>query len=199
MVEIGRWQQFQVETGLSRQSLWHGLVENDAQFDRAPAPLGANDILPVMVGIAQCCFNNTGLGVHLPLDQRTDRIPLSGRGRQSHVTVGHAAQTLLDDFYAADLRIRKQAIIPVGEGQYIDRRPFEIAFVVQLERRFARRLRYCRYTAQQQCDTGKGPSETPHVSLLLIALPYSGSQLSMAVSQRSSKQATSNRRIAIWI
>ena len=158
MVEIGRRQQFQVEPGLARQGLRHGLVENDAQFDRTPAPLGANDILPVMGGITQRRFHDPGLGIHLATHQRTDRIPLSGCRRQAHVAIGRGAHTLLDDFDTADLCIRKQAVIPVGKGQHIDRWAFEIALFVQLQGGFARRLRDCRRAAQQQCNPDAGGS-----------------------------------------
>jgi hypothetical protein len=60
---------------------------------------------------------------------------LARRGGEADIAVGGGALALLDDLDAADLRIGEQPVIPVGEDQHVHAGRFEIAAVVEHERR----------------------------------------------------------------
>ena len=167
LVEIGRGQEFQIESGFARERGGERLVEDHGDMDAVGPAFGADAVLELVIGIFEQRLDRAGLRIHVALHHPPDRVPLAGGGGEADIAVGGGALALLDDLDAADLRIGEQAVIPVGEDEDVDPARLEIAGVVQLEIGLCRDVGRHRNRRCQKARTRQpAPDFALHIALL---------------------------------
>jgi hypothetical protein len=137
VVEIGGGKEFEIEPGIAGERGGHGLVEDHRDGDRAAALFRADAVLPFIVGIFERDGDRAGRGIDLAIDEAPDRVPLAGCRGKTDVAIGGDPFALLNDLYAADLRVGEQTVIPVGKDQHVGSR--RLVIPCSIERQVGRR------------------------------------------------------------
>lgn len=124
MVEIVRREELEIEASLPGQRVRQCSGQLDSEKDLVTLRYRADDVTKIPVGILKRGFDHARFRIDLALHQPPDGVPLPRRRGKPHVTIGRDTPILLDDFYAADLRVGEEPVIPIAEDENIDGRSF---------------------------------------------------------------------------